>query len=378
MSDKLRTSVENIISAVDSLLADDSLSGKQRQKLQAMRENAARFLEHYQQCTGKSQQDIRVALSPYVRELLAPIRADAFYWMGPWLRRFPNEGRRQHVQQIRENIQLVLAWIAGPTDLLIQQSLSAEGEDSHEAWVPIWELQQRGTHEVLEAARTLSQSDNPRERRLGISILGRLGTPERTYPDECFEALANVFEAERDEDTLEAVLNAFYHLDDLRAVKLVAPLKDHPNSDIRYAVVAALSKHEDDLAIETLIPLTADPDEEVRDWATFGLGSLIDSDTPAIRQALLRRLTDDHEETRGEAIAGLARRHDEQGIKVLIEEFRSHDAAYPLIIQAAEESGDPRLYPVLLEYRQRVSIEEDWINLMLDDAIVACKPPDNE
>src|SRR5262249_16743405 len=49
-------------------------------------------------------------------------------------------------------------------------------------------------------------------------------------------------------------------------------------------------------------------DESVRDWATFGLGQLIERDTPKLRAALLVRLEDPDEKTRIEAVRGLARR----------------------------------------------------------------------
>ena len=49
--------------------------------------------------------------------------------------------------------------------------------------------------------------------------------------------------------------------------------------------------HDSPAAVESLILLSADPDEDIRNWATFGLGSQAEGvDTPELREALVRRL----------------------------------------------------------------------------------------
>jgi HEAT repeat protein len=64
--------------------------------------------------------------------------------------------------------------------------------------------------------------------------------------------------------------------------------------------------------------LMEDADEDVRDWATFGLGVLGDSDSTDIRDALLRRLGDPNEDVREEAIAGLGKRQDQRVLPSLL------------------------------------------------------------
>ena len=98
-------------------------------------------------------------------------------------------------------------------------------------------------------------------------------------------------------------------------------LRDHPDPRVRYAVVFGLSGIDDDLAVDTLIELSADVDPHVRDWATFGLGTQIDRDDPAVRDALMARLEDPDKETRGEAIRGLATRGDTRAIPQLLHEL---------------------------------------------------------
>ena|SRR5438270_8722120 len=94
-------------------------------------------------------------------------------------------------------------------------------------------------------------------------------------------------------------------------------------------------------------------DEDVRNWATFGLGSQADIDTAEIRAALLERVTDSHNETRGEALVGLARRKDPRALEPIIQELRSEHIGI-LALEAAETLGDPRLLPALLR------LEHDW------------------
>ncbi len=67
-----------------------------------------------------------------------------------------------------------------------------------------------------------------------------------------------------------------------------------------------------DEALNALIELSADADAKVRDWATFALGTLAEADSPALRDALAARLDDADEDTRMEAVHGLALRGDER------------------------------------------------------------------
>jgi HEAT repeat protein len=91
--------------------------------------------------------------------------------------------------------------------------------------------------------------------------------------------------------------------DDLRE------LARHPSAHVRRAVAFSLDPNEP-AAQPILIELMSDDDDDVRDWATFAIGSQTDTDSPQIRAALTQRLTDSEEEIRGEAMVGLACRGD--------------------------------------------------------------------
>jgi len=263
---------------------------------------------------------------------------------------------------------------------LIHLALTETDEDA--AWEPVTVLQYRATHEVLDAAERLCASSFAKERELGANILGQLGIPERTFPDECFQILFRMLATEEDPGALNAIAVAFGHLDDPRCIDLVLPLRLHPDSDVRFGVVRAFSAYHTrkcTAAITALIELSNDVDDEVRDWATFGLGALSAPededfsffDTPEIRDALWARVSDSYVDARMEAFVGLAYRKDPRIIKPLLEALAA-DNVDEMAIEAAEELGDPRLLPALLELKDWWPGDSRWDAEMLDKAIASC------
>jgi HEAT repeat protein len=73
-------------------------------------------------------------------------------------------------------------------------------------------LHMRGTVEVLDCALELCRSDNPDLRVLAAEILGELGFPERTIPEECCTALLGLMKHDRDECVVTAAVFALGHL----------------------------------------------------------------------------------------------------------------------------------------------------------------------
>ncbi|WP_310488060.1 HEAT repeat domain-containing protein [Chamaesiphon sp. VAR_69_metabat_338] len=261
---------------------------------------------------------------------------------------------------------------------LIQLALSAPEEDddySNERWHFVGLLQRRGDREVLDRALGLTESISIEERSLGIDILGQLGIPERTFPDECVMKLIELLNREFDPLILRDICIALGHLNDPRSIEPQLKFCFHPDWEVRYGVVSGLSGKEDERAISGLIKLSADVCPHIRDWATFGLGTLIEVDTPAIRDALYQRflLEDSQDEETAEiydeALAGLANRQDDRILPRLIAQLMSDDVG-KLAIQAAEAMADDRLYPALLHL-------QTWWEptcIYLEDALLACKP----
>jgi HEAT repeat protein len=135
---------------------------------------------------------------------------------------------------------------------------------------------------------------------------------------------------------------------DEAALALLLSLIDHDDARVRRAVAQALpsvlGETESGPTVQGLIRLSRDGDDDVRDWACFALGTqLSEIDDPALRDALIARLEDPHDDTRCEALLGLARRRDVRTLPVLKERLAKENV-YSLEIDAAGALGDPSLH----------------------------------
>ncbi|MEO0531615.1 MAG: hypothetical protein AAF266_13730, partial [Planctomycetota bacterium] len=99
-----------------------------------------------------------------------------------------------------------------PVAELINVALS--DADENVVWDAVSALHWRGTEEVLQAAQGLCRSSCHRERELGCDILGQIGVPDRTLPNECVKTLLDVLEDEADPTVLRSIFVAFSHLGD--------------------------------------------------------------------------------------------------------------------------------------------------------------------
>jgi HEAT repeat protein len=259
---------------------------------------------------------------------------------------------------------------------LVQEALQYEAEEPHEEVHSYNEallvLHYRATRDVFDEAVRLCRADSPEEKMLGADILGQLGIPERAFPKASLAVLLPMLEQETDPDVLQAVAIALGHLGDPEAIAYLIKLRNHPDDRVRYGVVHGLLTYEDESAVDALIELSQDADDDVRNWATFGLGSQIELDTPEIRNALYARITDPHDETRGEALVGLAARLDERVLLPLIAELEG-EMTWLLALDAARLLKDPSLCPALLTLKQRWQGDEDYDTRLLAEVTEALK-----
>jgi HEAT repeat protein len=254
-----------------------------------------------------------------------------------------------------------------PLDVLIEAALRTYDEDCR--WDLIAGILMECTDDVLEAATGLLRSDLDRERTLGADVLGRLVGIEPNCRVAVLEALLTALAVEKTSAPLASIVAALGHVGEPGTLGRVFPLAGDTNPEVRLAVafaVATISPQPLGPEARTaLIRLSRDTDSEVRDWATFGLGTLSDVDGPDVRAALLARTEDPSHEARAEALFGLAVRHDPRAVPHLIRALQS-----PLVggleVDAAAASADPRLLPALWALQQTGAADQSRLRRAID------------
>ncbi len=208
----------------------------------------------------------------------------------------------------------------------------------------IGQLHRAGSRSVFERCLVLCESEDPIERAVACDILGQLGG-KRPFPyrEETIPVLAALL-SDNNDIVLDAAITALGHLDADETLLANLALAKHPSPDVRFAMAWSLGGVESPRARRTLIRLSADADDDVRNWATFGLGTQTEANTKEIRAALMARADDPHDETRLEALIGLASRKVREVIPYLVRELeRDPEAPYTVALQAADAIPEPEL-----------------------------------
>lgn len=196
---------------------------------------------------------------------------------------------------------------------LFQVALEADEARARDA---VEALHWRGSEEVLDRGIALTRSSDPVWRALGADVLGQLGIPGRTYPNQCLSAVLPLL-ADEAASVVRSAIYALHHIDSFQAAPHIAPLATHLNDDIREAVAFGLNGADSSEAHDALLKLMRDRSPDVRNWATFGIARQSDIDNSDIRSALFASLADSDEDVRYEAAIGLARRRDIRSVKFL-------------------------------------------------------------
>jgi len=229
-------------------------------------------------------------------------------------------------------------------------SLEGDYEDDS-AWDAVRVLRRRNTEEVFQLATMHLNSETPKHRARAMDVLAQLGagkpTSERVQPDECV-ALALAHLSDPDALVVHSAAWALAHRnEDERAITALIELRHNTDPGVRLAAATGMAGSERPDAIRTLIELMDDSDDEVRNWATFGLGTqCMPQDSDAIRDALRKRLNDSLIDARNEAVWGLALRRDPEGLQLLLESLETEEGPAGDEMVAAEILDLPLDTPV--------------------------------
>lgn len=210
---------------------------------------------------------------------------------------------------------------------------SAASADQQGYWCCVSELHRRADPSILATCAAWAASQQPSVREASANVLAQLGYGE-AYPfAQRSQPILEGLLADPETGVVSAALIALGHLR-VGDLPLITGHAKQSNADVRLAVVHALLSRDEPLAQHTLIELSRDIRTDVRDWATFALGSIGKTDSPEIRDALAARLVDEDNETRGEALIGLAARKDQRVIPAICKELARGDVSQ-LAIEAA-------------------------------------------
>lgn len=247
-----------------------------------------------------------------------------------------------------------------------------ERQDEASGWNALWAIRKRGGRHEFDLGCRLTASATSADREIGADLLAQLGAERLVFQDEVVSILIRLLD-DPDLDVVRAAAVGLGHRRDVRAIAPLVALSQHQDVRVRSGVTFGLLAQDDPCAIAALIRLSTDPDLDTRDWAMFGLGSQTDVDTPEIRDALALGLSDSVPVVRGEALVGLARRHDGRVLEALTRELEREDFVV-LALEAAELLADRSLLPQLERvWASQSEHAEGYFDMKLLAAIDACR-----
>jgi HEAT repeat protein len=235
-------------------------------------------------------------------------------------------------------------------------------------WENINVLRRRPIREVFERCIGLIKSEDAKKKMIAIDILAQLGRNPRPFFKESIKYFFELLAKENDPKVIMKLLYAIGHNNETlnrKQIDKLCELKDTDNNLVKEGLVFSLLGINNPKTIDILIDFSSDKISFIRDWATFGLGSTITTNTKKIRDALWNNVNDKYQETKLEAIVGLALRKDIRVNEIIKQEI--HNGEYgTLLFKAIIEIGGKDLLPTLKQQyendRKNKDINSEWIN----------------
>lgn len=249
---------------------------------------------------------------------------------------------------------------------LFEKAYKAKTEKNY--WNQVTQLRSFVNKEMVSECFMLIDSDDLKSKQIGIDVLCQLGRNRKNFIKELLEKLFYIFETTSDEKLICTSLFAIAHNNEYlkdKDIKTLEKFNHSTSKDIRYALVHSLLGIKNKTATEILIKLAKDKSPKVRDWATFGLGTQIKTDNEEIRNALYKNCFSKDNQTRQEAIKGLANRKDERVKDIILKELYSENFNSLLFDTLMNiENGDfflPQLENIYNSCKDNKDINEDWL-----------------
>ncbi len=238
-------------------------------------------------------------------------------------------------------------------------------------WENVHILRRRPSNKLFLICKALTESENSEKRILGINILAQMGLTKRPYLNETLEIYFNLLDIEKDSYVLMSLLYGIGHnnneLNKTQIEKLCSFSKTTDDL-INEGLLHAVGFIKNSKAIDILINFTEHKYSYMRDWATFYLGQS-DSNSKKIKEALWKRINDKDENTKFEAIFGLAKRKDERIVEIIIKELKKRDfqnLLFDAILEFKKEKFLPLLQEIYESVKNNPKIDMIWFNDLTD------------
>ena len=250
---------------------------------------------------------------------------------------------------------------------LFEKARKSKSQNSY--WKTIIELRKFVDDKMVEKCFELMNSKNQKSIILGIDILSQLGTKRKKFAKKLIKKLYEFLNQYENERLTVSCLIAISHNNQFltkKQINFLEKYKNNKSKEIRYALAFSVMTLENETAINILIKLSNDKSPKIRDWSIFGLGTQIESDNNKIRKTLYKHSFDKDDNTRQEAIKGLANRNDKRVNKVVLNELQSKNIS-PLIFDTILQlkNGEkylPELRRILKNRKNEKDINADWIS----------------
>ncbi|MCD1116573.1 hypothetical protein [Chryseobacterium turcicum] len=250
---------------------------------------------------------------------------------------------------------------------LFEEAYKAKTDNNY--WNQIFELRKFVTAEMISKCFELIDSDDLKSKEIGIDVLSQLGQDRKGFATQMLDKIFEIFETSSDEKLISKSLFAVGHNNKYiknKHFSVLEKFKISNSTDIRYALTFSLLGIKRKAAIKILIKLAQDKSLRIRDWATFGLGTQIETDTKEIRDILYKNSLSKNDQIRQEAIKGLANRNDERVEELILSELHKENFGTLFFDTLLNIKNGEQYLPFIIniyeKYKNDQDINTEWLS----------------